>query len=249
MKKITSLFLVISILVSSSFVSNAASIDDQLIQRGFPSDVIKEMLHEQKIDILSRDTTFKSSKVIYLNENIDTSKVRKRRSIPSADLSFRITTTVVHVGSTGKKYLRVYTNYDWKKGPGSCFTDLIGVAWDSKYFRVVKGDYKYFCRYEHNGHIENVSDNVVSYSNTNGVGWDIDIKPTPHVGRLRNFGFCAVSIEKRASTPSNIECELFANYVHIKASGSIGLIFGPLSVSFNGSASHDSRGTEEFLSF
>lgn len=66
---------------------------------------------------------------------------------------------------------------------------------------------------------------------------------------MHNFGFCAVSIEKRASTPSNIQCELYAKYIHIKGSGSTGLALGPLSVSYSGSASYDSRGTEEYVDF
>lgn len=249
MRKVLSLALGIILLSSNLLLVNANDmpIDEQLLKNEFPLDVINEMVYEQKMDILNRNLTFCSTKQVFMNEN---KNIMPMSVIPSDELMFRITTATEY--KDGEKFKVIYLMYDWEEIPYWKLQNLIGVSWDGDYFRVVSGEYRYYCQYKReDGKIITKTDNGVCYSSKDGVGWDIDIKGSidNHYYVIDNYGFCSVTISKRPSTPSDKECELYAKYIHIKGSGSIGLSFGPLSVSFSGGASTDSRGTELFEEF
>lgn len=249
MKKILVLTLVI-LLLSNNFLpvhANNMSIDEQLLENGFPLEVINEMIYEQKMDILNRDLIFCSTKQVFLNED---KRIRKRSTIPSDELMFRLTTATEY--EDGERFKVIYLMYDWEEIPYWKLEDLIAVSWKGDYYRVVPGEYMYYCQYKReDGKVITKSDKVVSYSNEDGVGWDIDIKGSidNYFYVVDNYGFCSVTISKRSSTPSDKECELYGRYTHVKGHGSIGLKIGPASIDFSGSASYDYRGTELFEEF
>lgn len=137
----------------------------------------------------------------------------------------------------------IYGNYDWGIIPYCCFTDCMGIAWDSQYFRPVDNSYSQVSNYyKTSSNISSSTSNVLSYSNLSGVGWDIDIKLFDGIFQVYdNYGYGKIMIE--AINPKKTgTSQIHLLYAHAIGIGSVGLSLGPINVQYSGSASSETRG-------
>jgi hypothetical protein len=261
MKKIA--LLLVLVLALSSFTGiayakeNGVKKADKILEkRGFPEELINMMPYEQKEDIIEQKAYYEGHKKVSMDEIDDDSLDGVSiKTISTSDLDFYITTTYLYPFNSDEKKLRIYTNYEWLIQPFFTFSDPVGIAWDSGDWRVLPGDYTYKTYYDcmnidtFETSTHSYSDDAVSYSDPNGVGWDMDIKNSYNgLSVTKNYGYGAVTIEARTPSESGT-CELYAKYAHAQGTGSIGLSYGIASIDVTGGADYDSRGTEKFVNY
>jgi hypothetical protein len=227
--------------------AKSATINDILIEKGVPTEMISIMPEEQKADIISKDLIFGSyKKVNYddMEKNIsNNSDLIINGTIPSADMDFYISTYYYSYSSSDVR-VRVYINYDWNKIPSFTLTDPYGLAWDDSIYLAEPDSTDTYTYWKlEDGTVESEFDNVLAYSASNGAGWNTDIKYAYGLKYVTdNYGFAAITLESKNPKVTGTT-QLHANYTHVYGVGSIGLSFKGINVSYSGSASSDSRGT------
>ncbi|MCK6258184.1 hypothetical protein LCY76_16540 [Fictibacillus sp. KIGAM418] len=246
-------------------------LNTQLKNIGVPGDLIADMSDSEKNDILSEDgIVFNSATTtIYNNLDDDTSTLAGKITylakqgpifepgpdpIPGgvstqATISkgrFDYTVKSFDIKSKdGRTRQRAYVSYHWKNAPAWGLTDSFGVAWSTKW-RAIDGTSVNHDEHKLTSSSDWVTDDhttAVAYASGDGIGWHADLNNflIHNISEAKGYG--RVNIETKATNNPSGSDQLFANYAHIKGTfGSIGLGFGPLSVTYEGSASADTRG-------
>lgn len=260
MKKIVSLVMVMVMSLSLGIIPVDAKEKgkvEKFEDVGVPTELVEIMPKEQKDDILKNNLRFLSYKKVSFEDldKVDSvssdDMILPRGTIPSSDLDFYI--AIYYSDPTyndSVRKIRLYVNYNWHVVPNFTLTDPFGVAWDQTLWRPVDNTAynQTFWKLE-DGTTQSESDNVLAYSDVNGAGWNTDIKYAIGLKYvLDNYGWGAITLE--AINPSaSVTTQFHANYTHIYSPGSIGLSFYGINVSYTGSASADTRGVFETLSY
>lgn len=235
------LVLVISICMSDVAVAKSNNVDNILKSKGIPVELITMMPTEQKIEIAYSNLVFDSYQKVSGDmgeSNQDSDIISTMGTIDGTSMDFYISIYKAYPFNSTSKSMIVYVNYDWKITLGNNLEDSFGIAWDSSIWRALDNSsmLHYYTRYNNTVIVDEYQNGIIAYSNTNGVGWTVPLE----YGYNYGYGRISLNAINPASTGTS---QFHANYAHIKSSGTIGLSFYGISVSYTGSATADTRGT------
>jgi len=257
---ILSCFMVLIFLFpTSSFASSSNAekdLNEQLIQRGAPADAVESWSPELKKRLTSTTTGDITYEKVS-GPKPEGEKVSPSATIPTSQFDFYITIFDGGVGTNGHEQRTVVLTSKWlpEQMPKWRLTDAYGASFDRLKFRL-SGTPLYEDRYTwytskdtwrtlNTGY-------AFAYTAENGAGFNADVKGD-------NIGLPLYVYKQTSSATFNIEAkdagsvsgssQVQANYYHTLGVGSVGLSFGPMSVSFSGFAPVDSRGAYKTFNY
>lgn len=204
-KKIFSLILVFTLLISSTTVINASSdIDSILRSKGVPIEIIETMPESMKYDVVASK-----------GELLSWSKSKKTRatkaSIPDDEFDLYINVYSAPKSSDGKIRKKVYIYYDWLEIPFMWCSDPFAISWDSDWKPVAGTQYHTDeVRFKNSSTdpIFNTSTTLEENTNT-GVGWFAELEDlaglylTSSVKSLGGFGRMTIEEKTAGQATSN----------------------------------------------
>lgn len=246
MKKIIATLSLIIFLLLPTQVSANTNLDQMLLNRGIPQELIELMPNTQKQDIIDNNLIFKSyeNEEIEINDSNHTSSISARNTISDNTLSLTCSCYYEPNYSSSNKQITFYVNYDWSKVPQMTLTDAYGIAWGDNWKAVPNSHKSYtYWKLAMNQGIKSNTETALAYANSYGAGWNTDIKYSYGLQYVvDNYGYGKITLEakKPSKTGSDQVC---INYTHRKSiNGTFGLSLGPCSVSYSGTADADTKG-------
>lgn len=230
------------------------SIDDQLISRGYPSELIEMMSEEEKEDLIAEDCYYDCANTYNYDENgelinitnFDENAIMPYGQIKKTHLSLSITTS-----KSGKNTVLTF-NYSWKTLPVNRYQDPMCLAWDSSVFSYKSGSFKKVDKYSYvigdgsNGKVYTAthsSEAAYAKGSFNQITWYADLKGyTANVIKLYGYGKLTLVPKKTGKST-----QVFGHYVHDRAlMGSLSLSYNGVGASFSvsGSSSYDELGID-----
>ncbi|MDO5564990.1 MAG: hypothetical protein Q4F88_07160 [Eubacteriales bacterium] len=246
LKRIVTTLLMLSIVFSSTISASASelSTDQQLEQRGIPSNLIKIMPEEQKEEIIAKNLVFDSYKKLTLDSPRRTigGVSTLGGTLSTDEMNFYCSVYKGYPWNSTDKTLTVYLNYDWLDEPNMTLTDCFGVGWDKNLWRLkpnsgMQGTYYQIApSFTHDSRIESEFGHSLAYTSESGAGWNTDIKYAYGLEYVtHNYGYGSLVLEAKDPTKSGTDT-LYINYSHAVGFGTVGLSFHGASVTYNGSA-------------
>lgn len=244
--RIIPLILIFILLLSFPLNAMASqSIDDQLLDRGYPRKLIENMLEEEKNDLINENCYYESSKVYNYDEdgkliNITTfndSAITPFGQISSSTLSLRITTS-----KSGSNTIVTF-NYDWMRLPLNRYQDPICVAWDSSVFSYKSGTFKKVDQYTKiiNGpKYTHSSQTTYADAGSSYISWYADLKGYTALPE-QLFGYGKFTLVPKKTGRST---QIFGHYVHAKTGLSISISYKGAGFSISGTSTYDELGTD-----
>ena len=255
-KKLSSLLLAFCFMISICPLQAMASesIDRQLINRGYPIELIKIMEDEQKTDLIAKNCYYESAKTYSYDENgelinvinYDENGIAPLGQIKASHLVLTITTN-----KSGSKTVLQF-NYKWKTLPVNRYQDPMSIAWSSSVFKYESGSFRKVDKYKHvlnggtNGKVYTATQSdETSYAKASKdyVSWYADLKGyTSNVISLYGYGTLTLVPKKKGKST-----QVFGHYVHNKTAVSLCLSYSAGSFSVTGNSTFDELGTDATL--
>lgn len=252
-KKVISILLTLCLLISAYplQVMASESIDNQLINRGYPLKLIEIMLDEEKTDLIANDCYYDCANTYNYDEygelinviNFDENAIMTFGQIKTSHLSLTITKS-----KSGSNTVLTF-NYDWKTLPLNRYQDPMSLAWDSSIFSYKSGSFKKVDKYSYvlgdgsNGQVYTATQSSeTSYANgsSNYISWYADLKGyTSNVIKLYGYGSLTLVPKKTGKST-----QIFGHYVHNKTGLSLSLSYGAAGFSISGNSTYDELGTD-----
>lgn len=252
-KKILSVLLTFCLLIPACplQVMASQSIDDQLINRGYPLKLIEILLDEEKADLIAKNCYYECANTYNYDENgelinitnFDENAITPYGQIKSTHLSLSITTS-----KSGSNTVLTF-NYNWKTLPLNRYQDPMSLAWDSSVFSYKSGSFKKVDKYSYvlgdgsNGKVYTAthsSENSYAKGASNYISWYADLKGyTSNVIRLYGYGTLTLVPKKKGKST-----QAFGHYVHAKMNLSLSLSYSGAGFSVSGLSTYDELGTD-----
>ena len=249
-KRLVSMFMIISMLiVACPFQAIAApTIDEQLIARGYPIELIEIMLDEEKDDLITKDCYYDSAIEYNYDENgelINVNSYDKPAITPFGQIKTSQLSLTIARSKSGSNTVITF-NYNWKTLPLNRYQDPMSIAWDSSIFSLKSGSFKKVDKYDFvldNGKYytsTNSSETSYAKASSNYVSWYADLKGyTANVVKLYGYGTMTLVPKKTGKST-----QVFGHYVHNKTGLSLSLTYGGGGFAVSGPASYDELGTD-----
>lgn len=269
-KKVISLLLSAILVFSCTINVSAAendnkSIDEILIERGYPISILQKMSDSTKATICDNPNLIYENgfTLSYQEENgqlvlqevlAEGDKAIPYGQIPTADLELTWTVSL-DTSARDNERLIVYS-YQWKNLPVARFQDPMSVSWDGDYYSMKSNSFHKVDQYEYTSVYTGVSGSGTHSSEAgyasaskDGVTWYADLKGYIAEGVIRKLyghGQFILVKDKEPSSPTR----LYGHYIHSKISTNLSVVIpdtGEFQVS--GGSSYDERGTDRVISF
>lgn len=255
--RMTIICLLVLVLVPTMAFAKEKNVDQKLKDMGTPKELIDLWSPTLKQQIVDGSLNFVSyTKVSPPPPPSGDGGVVIYGSIPTTQFDYYVTVFDDGLNANNREQKSVVITCKWLPGqmPFWRLTDPYGAAFDSAVWRLKDGggywEDIYAWHNTPNTWITFDSGTAYSYTASNGVGFNADIKGdafSDYVEKQNSSGL--FKIEGLVTGNISGSSQIQSNYYHTIGTGSIGLAFGPLSVSFNGSASTDSRGTTKSFNY
>jgi hypothetical protein len=198
----------------------------------------RKEIAENAFSIASRKTVYYSVK----GDDLVQTKNNISPMLSSSDLSLSVI-VYNYYPTNNRERLGVYANWDWATTPFFTLKDCLGVSWDSSIWRIANGSFYKVqnWKYINDTFIETQTSSSANYASASGVGGNIDVKRFIFGSSvLDQWGYIYTVLEAQNTGSISGTSSIYANYEHATGSGSVGLTFDVLSVSWSGSAAHES---------
>lgn len=242
------LFIVFSLKIeakaTSSNIKDVSNLSEKqvneiLLKKGTPLNVIESMKLTLKREIASSEGTYESSdiKIANMTNQQPTTEdgISPMGNIPASQLGLSF-----YVYRVDAYNVQVWFGYDWADNylPVMRLYDPFGIAWDSSKFNHVV-ESKHIDYYSTPNTLTNIQFSEENRSADVGAGfiyWNADLKSSvvTTVYDLWGNGY----VKLRSSSPYQT-CQIYGRYSHVTGSGTYGLALWGTSLSWSGSAGHD----------
>ena len=234
-----------------AFSSNS-TIDEALLDRGIPQNVLSRMGEDTKEHIFSHpELEYGSS--ICLNYNEETgeyynpSAISPHGHIPDDDLNLTFS-FLMNTNGGEIQIVEVTFDYEWDNLPIFRWTDPIGVSWDDELLRFIpesfhKRDYIQF-RDTDSGILLTPTLKEESFSPTSssdaGISWEAQLgSNSPILTTVALYGNAVFELEPQPDMRpmTEIDTVIHAKYVHNQATIGLGIVipkYGTITVTGNG---------------
>ena len=227
----------------ASVENRTEKLDISLLKQGIPFEVIESWSPELKKSLLKEDGSIE----VVAHEKASTpdlnGEVEPFGNIKDDQFDYYITVVRTDSVNNRERFMIALTG-KWKSMPVWRLSDAYGASFDKDIWRTVEGSAYYEDKVKYSGNSTFTtlgSGRNFSYTGESGVGFNADLKGGIII--KEQVAAAVFTIEHKEQGNQSGLSQIQSNYYHIKGSGSVGLTFGALSVSFSGSASNDSRGT------
>ena len=221
------------------------SLNSELLNRGYPKNLINIMSDEEKQDLINDNCYYESSSLykygkdgeLIGSETLEDNSITTYGQIDSSHLSIYIT-----VSKSGSNKVVTF-NYDWLFLPLNRYEDPICIGWNDSVFLYKSGSFKKVDQYRKilNGPIyTHSSQTTYAEANSNYVSWYADIKGyTALPEQLFGYGKFTLIPQKTGVTTN-----IYASYVHAKTALSLSVSFNGFGFSVSGNSFYDKMGTD-----
>lgn len=276
MKKLLSIALAVVMLIGMSVPAFASetenlSVDDILLERGYPQIVIDSLDSDAKADICADDVTFAGAVITYYNEeyssftditvNEDGTYIAPRGQISTSDLALSFTYSKSKTSAGNLSYIKVTYNYNWTNLPFFRWQDPVSVSWDNNKFEMTDNSFSKVDKYD--GYITDAngkiygpytnqihsSENGYASASNAGVTWYADLKGYIGINPTKLYGYGTFKLKPKSLTSSG-SSTLYGHYVHPTTDASLSVniaSYGSFSVS--GGSGYDERGNQKTISW
>lgn len=236
---------------TGTYLAMSESVDSQLINKGYPLELIEIMLDEEKADLIANNCYYDCANTYNYDENgelinvtnFDENGITPFGQIKTSHLSLTITTS-----KSGSNTVLTFS-YNWKTLPANRFQDPMSLAWDSSVFSYKSGSFKKVDKYSYvlndgsDGQVYTAtqsSETSYAQGSYNYITWYADLKGyTSNVIKL--YGYGALTLVPKSTGKST---QVFGHYVHNKTALSLSLSYGVGGFSVSGLSSYDELGTD-----
>lgn len=253
LKKVLAAFMcIVMLLIQATPAYAYKSVEENLVNRGYPQGLIDLMPNEEKEDLIQNNCFFESAKTYNYNENGDViscisfnkkSGAANYGQIKPTHLSLTITTS-----KSGSNTVVTF-HYNWKTLPLNRYQDPMCIGWDDSIFTYKSGSFRKVDKYKYvidDGSGVNVYEGVHSDVNTYAnssfsyVTWYADLKGyTTNVTNLYGYGTLTLVPKKTGKTT-----QILGHYIHKKLDLGVSLTYGPAGFNVSGSSGYDEMGTD-----
>ena len=267
-KKVFSIFCVVGTLISLlafnvSATSEVTDAENELIERGYPQNLINKLCDEEKIRLASLDGyIYAGGAIVRFNEttgegtivDADDDTIMPLGTIEDDELEYSFTFSY----SPTKQELDVSANYEWHYIPLFRYQDPVSVSWSStsgfsyeynSFHKVDKADgytkdpqgvVTYY-----NGHVH--SESYVEYdSNSRGVMWFADLMGHQWFSATSLYGYGNFTLNCTSNPRGKT---LYFNYIHSKMLNSGDPYLDDDGVAKMNGGSYDSMGNSVTISW
>ncbi|WP_244898279.1 hypothetical protein [Paenibacillus xylanexedens] len=238
--------LCLLLIPTSAFASaenKTVKLDITLLKQGIPYEVIESWSPEFKKSLSKEDGSIEVVAHEKASAPEFNGEVGPLGNIKDDQFDYYITIVRTDNVNNRERFMVALTG-KWKSMPFWRLSDAYGASFDKEIWRTVPGSGYYEDKVKYSGNSTFTtlgSGRNFSYTGENGVGFNADLKGGIII--TEQVASAVFTIEHKKQGNQSGLSQIQSNYYHIKGTGSVGLSFGALEVSFSGSADNDSRGT------
>lgn len=251
-KNVVSMLVALTLIFASALAANAenvnsqSSLDTQLVQKGYPQEVLDNLIDPIKEELLNSAGQFEGADIrnfhykdgtleelpntISYQGNVRTQNPVLRGTLPTTDLSLVTLYAGLDKTADGKKRYRLTANWSWKKLPLVVETDKMAIWYNDQFETDVQTNGGYGCQH-YNGSSYTSCGGTPSDISSSGAAWNFKL------GALSlNSGGCWLNVQAKSVTSGSTTAVFVGKYAHnYFANTQIGVSFGVTSVTFSGS--------------
>lgn len=247
-RRVLAMFLTFTLLLIACPVNASASplsIDEELIQRGYPDHLIAGMLNSEKEDLIINDCYFETSTTYYYDEEgkiIDTPSADESGIAPFGSIKPTTLNFTIYSSKSGRNK-KITIKYFWTQSPVNRYEDPIAVSWDQNIFSYLsKSFYKedQYCYILNGPTYVHDSSNSYAKGNLSYIAWYADLKgyiPPPEAV----FGYGTFTLVPKQTGKST---KIYAQYTHAKTSLGISVGFNGIDFTISGASTYDYMTTD-----